>query len=108
MAKTASIRLGICLCLWIIGQTGQTGQTGRTGRTGRTKLTLLTFKLDIPGSLCRAGFAILAMLFLAIEMHFANFRKQYVDEKAWMTNFIFLPCHMSHGIAEKRVEMMRK
>ena len=82
-----------------------TGQTRQTGQIGQTKLT---FKLDIPGSLCRAAFAILAMLFLAIEMHFANFRKHYVDEKVWMTNFIFLPCHISHGITEKRVEMVRR
>ena len=53
--------------LWPSGQTGQPGQPGQTGQTGQTSqrgLTGqrdLTFKLDIPGNLCRAPVAILAM-----------------------------------------------
>ena len=38
-----------------------TGQTRQTSQRGQTDLT---FKLDIPGNLCRAAFAILAMIIL--------------------------------------------
>ena len=53
-----------------IGQTGQPGQMGQTGQTsqrGLTGQTDLTFKLDFPGSLCRAAFAILVMFRLWID-----------------------------------------
>ena len=43
------------IIIYISGQTGQPGQTGQTGQTD------LTFKLDFPGNLCRAAFAILVM-----------------------------------------------
>ena len=43
------------------GKQGQPGQTEQTGQTGQTGQTDLTFKLDFPGNLCRAAFAILAM-----------------------------------------------
>ena len=43
------------------GQPGQTGQTGQSSPKGLTGQTDLTFKLDFPGNLCRAAFAILAM-----------------------------------------------
>ena len=49
------------------GQPGQTGQTGQTSQRGLTRWTDLFFKLDFPGSLCRAAFAILAMFRLWVD-----------------------------------------
>ena len=46
------------------GQTGQTGQKGQKGQTRKTAQTKLTLKLDFPGNLCRAAFAILSMFFV--------------------------------------------
>ena len=43
------------------GQPGHTAQTGQTSQKEETGQTDLTFKLDFPGNLCRAAFAILAM-----------------------------------------------
>ena len=39
----------------------RTHGTNKTGRTDKSGQTDLTFKLDFPGNLCRAAFAILAM-----------------------------------------------
>ena len=48
---------------WSSGLTGQTGQPGQTGQTGQTDLTI---KLDFSGNLCRAAFAVLAMLLKSV------------------------------------------
>ena len=50
-------------------------RTDRKTRTnGHTGQTDLTFKLDFPGNLCRAAFAILAMFypFLSIQINACN------------------------------------
>ena len=45
------------------GHTAQTGQTSQKEQTGQTDLT---FKLDVPGNLCKTAFAILAMFILSL------------------------------------------
>ena len=42
-------------------RTTRTPGTNKTDRTDKSGQTDLTFKLDFPGNLCRAAFAILAM-----------------------------------------------
>ena len=51
------------LSSWSSGQPGHTRQTGQTSQKEQTGQTDLTFKLDFPGHLDRAAFAILAMVF---------------------------------------------
>ena len=51
------------------GNTIQTGNTRQTGITSQRGKTWFTFKLDFPGRLCWAGFAILAMLFIWLHLY---------------------------------------
>ena len=49
--------------------TNNVGQTGQAGQTGQTKLT---FKLEFPGNLCLAAFAILVMFYHGTDMDHTN------------------------------------
>ena len=74
-----------------VRQIGQEGQDRQDGQDGHLNLT---FQETSVGQFLQ----FLRCFFLAIAKHFVNLRKQYIDEKAWITSFIFLLCHMSHGI----------
>ena len=52
------------VCIMVIGGGHITAQKGQTSQKEHTVQTELTFKLDFPGNLCWAAFAILAMFFI--------------------------------------------
>ena len=66
----------------------------KTSTNGQTGQTDLTFKLYFPGVLCRATFAILAMLLLCIAYIILNtlFKLQSCGLTATVVNRIHLGC----------------
>ena len=53
----------VLIVFMVIMSSGQTGKQGQPGQTGQTGQTDLTFKLDFPGNMYIAAFAILAMFY---------------------------------------------
>ena len=52
----------VLIVFMVIMSSGQTGKQGQPGQMGHTEQTGQTdLKLEFPGNLCRAAFAILAM-----------------------------------------------